>query len=95
MTTTEYNASVAAMPTAPSGTTAPPPLPPHAQGIEQVARALGTDATAGLTTAVAKQRLAEYGPNELAQAPPEPWWRRLGRQFADLLIWVLIAAAVI
>ena len=69
--------------------------PPHAQAIDAVIHALGTDATAGLTTAGAKQRLAQYGSNELAQAPPEPWWRRLGRQFADLLIWVLIAAAVI
>ena len=94
MTTIEYGASVAAIPTAPLGTTAPPP-PPHAQPIDQVVRALGTDATGGLTAAVAKQRLAQHGLNELAQAPPEPWWRRLGRQFADLLIWVLIAAAVI
>ena len=28
-------------------------------------------------------------------APPAPWWRRLGGQFKDLVIWILIAAAVI
>ena len=54
-----------------------------------------TDASVGLSTAEAAQRLARYGRNELAQAPREPWWKRLGRQFADLLIWILIAAALV
>src|SRR3982751_3141511 len=49
----------------------------------------------GLTAAAAAERLARYGRNELAHEPPEPWWRRLARQFADLLIWVLIAAAIV
>src|SRR4051794_23183711 len=49
----------------------------------------------GLSSAEAARRLARYGRNELARAPPEPWWRRLARQFADLLIWILIGAAII
>src|SRR5688500_845967 len=68
---------------------------PHVGAAEDVMRTLGADASAGLTGSVATERLARFGRNELAQAPPEPWWRRLARQFADLLIWILIAAAVI
>src|SRR5688500_12359767 len=62
---------------------------------EEMARSLGTDTAAGLDGGEADRRLARHGRNELAQAPPEPWWRRLGRQFADLLIWLLIAAALL
>jgi Ca2+-transporting ATPase len=62
---------------------------------DDVARSLGTSFDTGLSSGEAAARLARYGRNELAQAPPEPWWRRLARQFADLLIWILIAAAVI
>src|SRR5688500_5834226 len=67
----------------------------HALPAEAGVAKLSTDAGAGLTTAAAAERLARFGKNELAQAPPEPWWRRLGRQFTDLLIWILIAAAMI
>jgi P-type Ca2+ transporter type 2C len=68
---------------------------PYTLATEEVIQALGTDANIGLTDAVAAERLARSGKNELAQAPPEPWWRRLARQFTDLLIWILIAAAII
>src|SRR5690606_36554276 len=39
--------------------------------------------------------LAELGPNTLVEAAREAWWQRLARQFADLLIWILIGAALI
>ena len=69
--------------------------PPHATPVERVIEALGTDAAAGLSSGAASERLARHGRNELAQAPPEPWWRRLARQFTDLLIWILIAASIV
>ncbi|MEX2121480.1 MAG: cation-translocating P-type ATPase [Pirellulales bacterium] len=68
---------------------------PHAVAAEEVIRTLGTDANEGLTSAAADERRAHYGRNELAQSPRTPWWRRLARQFADLLIWILIAAAIL
>ena len=68
---------------------------PHAVESEEVIRSLDTDSNRGLSSSEAGDRLARYGHNELAQAPREPWWRRLARQFADLLIWILIAAAII
>jgi Ca2+-transporting ATPase len=73
-----------------------PPLPaPHAVPVEEVVRALDTHASSGLSSAAAEERLAGHGHNELAHAPPETWWRRLARHFGDLLIWILIAAALI
>ena len=56
---------------------------------------LQTDAILGLSSADAAGRLRRYGWNELVRSPPEPWWRKLARQFAALVIWILIAAAVI
>jgi Ca2+-transporting ATPase len=69
--------------------------PPFAAKADQVIHALHTDATAGLSEGDAAGRLVQYGPNELTQTPPESWWSRLARQFADLLIWILIAASAV
>jgi diguanylate cyclase (GGDEF)-like protein len=49
----------------------------------------------GLTGAEAAQRLARHGPNTLPEAPRPGPLVRLARQFNNLLILVLIAAAVI
>src|SRR5688572_1018674 len=68
---------------------------PHASTVDDVIRDLGTDPHAGLGSAAVAERLARHGRNELAKAPPLPWWRRLARQFSDLLIWILIAAALV
>jgi tRNA-N(6)-(isopentenyl)adenosine-37 thiotransferase enzyme MiaB len=48
----------------------------------------------GLGSAQAQARRERYGPNRLAEAPPTPLWRRVLRQFNNLLILVLLAAAV-
>jgi P-type Ca2+ transporter type 2C len=72
-----------------------PPITPHAASAEDVVQYLGTHRDDGLASHVAAERLEQHGRNELAHAPAEPWWRRLVRQFSDLLIWILIAAAVI
>src|SRR5690606_19020254 len=70
-------------------------LAPYAMTADEVIRRLDTDASAGLTPDDAARRLEQFGINELTQAPREPWWRRLLRQFADLLIWILIGAALV
>ena len=61
----------------------------------EVAATLDVDPARGLTGAAAADRLARYGPNELATAPPAPWWRRLLAQFADPLIYLLLAAVAV
>ena len=61
----------------------------------QVAALLSVDPAVGLSNDDAAARLAEHGPNELDAAPRVPAWRRLLAQFTDLLILILIAAAVV
>ena len=58
-------------------------------------RALDTDVQLGLTAAEAARRRQHYGSNELEAEEPIPAWRRFVGQFADPLIYLLIAAAVV
>jgi magnesium-transporting ATPase (P-type) len=60
-----------------------------------VVRALGTDAEHGLTSEEAAARLARFGPNELALREGTPAWQRLLAQFADPLIYLLLASIVV
>src|SRR5690606_3136801 len=55
----------------------------------------GADSATGLSAAEATARRERFGANELDAAPPEPAWRRLLRQFADPLIYLLLGAVVI
>ena len=79
------------------------PAPPGRSGAEPayrlaapfVASALAVEPATGLTAAEAAERLRQHGTNELAAAPRVPWWRRLLAQFTDLLILILIGAAVV
>ncbi|MFO1363378.1 MAG: cation-translocating P-type ATPase [Burkholderiales bacterium] len=65
---------------------------PSVLDVEDVLRALGTDAENGLSSDEASRRLAADGPNELRAAPPIPVWRRVLAQFQDPLIYLLLAA---
>ncbi|MEZ5271264.1 MAG: HAD-IC family P-type ATPase [Ilumatobacteraceae bacterium] len=81
---------------APPGRTPPAePDAPHRLPALDVAALRGVVPAAGLTTADAAARLAERGPNELAAAPRTPAWRRFLAQFTDLLILILLGAAVV
>ncbi|OGX81913.1 cation-translocating P-type ATPase [Hymenobacter coccineus] len=60
--------------------------------VAEVAAALHTT-PAGLNAATAAQRLAEYGPNQLTDIKQKAWWQLLLRQFTDVMILVLLAAA--
>lgn len=51
--------------------------------------------TTGLTAAAVVERQAIVGKNRLTEAPPVSVWIRLASQFRDLVIWILIVAAVI
>jgi Ca2+-transporting ATPase len=70
-------------------------LQPFAVAADAVLESLGSERTQGLTEARVAERRAEYGYNELAEAPPVPLWKKLASQFKDLVIWILIVAAVI
>ncbi len=62
------------------------------QLIADVAAATRVDIERGLDAAEADARLAADGPNALDARPPVPLWRRLAAQFADPLVYLLIAA---
>jgi len=49
----------------------------------------------GLTSEEARQRLEDYGPNELVEKKRKPLWMMFLDQFKDFMILVLIAAAVV
>ncbi len=69
--------------------------PWHQKGAAEVAAALRTDLTAGLTEVECRRRLEEYGPNQLEGAPRVPWWRILLAQFQDFMVVVLLMATAI
>jgi magnesium-transporting ATPase (P-type) len=73
-------------------TTAPPGW--HAEAPEAVCQRLGVSA-AGLSTAEARDRLARHGPNRLAQAARRGPLRRLLAQFHNVLLYVMMGAALI
>jgi Ca2+-transporting ATPase len=65
------------------------------QSAEAVADALASDATRGLTAAVAARRLEADGPNELVEARRPSVWRLIARQLANTMTAVLAVAAAI
>ncbi len=70
-------------------------LAAHAFAVDQVLAAHAVDAERGLTTQRAAALLAEFGPNELVEAPPMPVWRKFLCQFSELVVLILIAAAIV
>ena len=66
----------------------------HALPAEVVLDRLGTGAT-GLDPPEVDRRLAEHGPNRLPDAGRDSALRRLARQLDDVLIYSLLAAAVV
>ncbi|MFQ3787243.1 cation-translocating P-type ATPase [Halomonas sp. A29] len=48
----------------------------------------------GLSDEEATSRLDRYGPNRLKQEKGRPWWRRLLEQFNNILMIILLVAAV-
>jgi potassium/sodium efflux P-type ATPase len=68
---------------------------PSLTSADDVAKALNVDPSHGLSEEEAKRRLAKFGPNELATAPPVPKWKKFLAQFQDPLVYLLIAATII
>lgn len=65
------------------------------QTVEQVAADLKADPVNGLSSAEAQRRLAEYGRNVLPTGEGTSVWKILLSQFAEMMVLVLIGAAVI
>jgi len=66
----------------------------HARSAETVLETLGSGSD-GLTGDEVERRRAEHGPNRLPAAERPRAWRRLLRQFHNILIYVLLAASLV
>ena len=68
---------------------------PHTQSPDDVAHALTTTIAEGLPVSEASARLDSHGRNELAEAARRPAFLRFLDQFRDVLILILLLAAVV
>lgn len=67
----------------------------HALRGDDVLRELAVDLTRGLSTDEVARRRDQHGWNMLAESPAEAWWKKLLGQFDDVVVWILLAAALI
>jgi Ca2+-transporting ATPase len=71
------------------------PVPWHIESIEEVKNKLDVDPAKGLSEDEAKNRLQDFGKNELEEKKGKSPFRIFISQFNDFMIWILIAAALI
>jgi P-type Ca2+ transporter type 2C len=62
---------------------------------EEACKKLEVDPREGLDDAEVTKRREQYGPNRLAEQPPEPQWKAFLRQYRDLMQIVLVGVAAI
>lgn len=67
----------------------------HNASAQEVLHELGSDITAGLAEGQAQELLAQYGENKLREKKKKSSFRRFCDQFKDVMILILIAAAMI
>ncbi|KAJ8483786.1 hypothetical protein OPV22_016271 [Ensete ventricosum] len=67
----------------------------YARSVFEVLEAFGVDPTKGLTDFQVADNAKIYGRNVLPQEESTPFWKRVLNQFDDLLVKILIAAAVV
>jgi magnesium-transporting ATPase (P-type) len=91
------NDSLSASPNAPSPASNPASTPadqPFAASGEDVLAAFEASPE-GLSAQEAASRLDRFGPNRLPEPARDPLWKRVGKHFDDVLIYILLAAAVL
>lgn len=71
------------------------PAPWHTLAPSEAAERLGVDARAGLGPAEVQRRLTEHGPNEIAAAGRRSVWAMLWAQLTDVMVLVLVGAALV
>ncbi|HEX8138227.1 MAG TPA: cation-translocating P-type ATPase [Pyrinomonadaceae bacterium] len=67
----------------------------YQQSVDEVLLALGTDGRRGLSYGEARARLESFGKNELTAEKPVPAWKKFLAQFQDVLVILLLAAALV
>lgn len=68
---------------------------PYAQEPEVVLKNFDVDAANGLTSHQVRTQHNLHGPNEMPQSPGTPFWKLVLKQFEDLLVLILLGAAVV
>ena len=67
----------------------------HALEADETLAQFDTPVDSGLSSQEAAKRIEQYGPNQLAAAPPTTIWQMLWEQFNNFVVILLIIAAVI
>ena len=70
-------------------------MEPYRRTVDEILNAFDTSAQSGLSQGQAQERLERYGRNELAAEAPVPAWRKFLAQFTDVLVILLLVAALI
>ena len=70
-------------------------IEPHRQTADEVIAGLETDARRGLTQQEAQERLHRVGANALTAESPPPAWKKFLAQFTNVLVALLLAAALV
>jgi len=68
---------------------------PYGVDAGTVVQSLSCDAERGLTAEQVTGRRAQFGFNQLAETPPPPLWKKLLAQFREIVVGILIVAAII
>ena len=66
----------------------------YQQSVQEVEKALSTQADQGLSPTEAQARLEKYGPNKLSESKKKPFIEKLIDQFKDPLVIILIVASI-
>ncbi len=67
----------------------------HSQSADAVVQHFGGSRDNGLSDSAIERQRDKYGMNQLAEKPPIPVWTKLIGQFKELVIWILIVAAIV
>jgi Ca2+-transporting ATPase len=67
----------------------------HVVTVDAILKLLTVDESLGLSKSEVIRRRSAAGQNVLSETPPVPLWKKLLGQFSDLVIWILIFAALI
>ncbi len=67
----------------------------HTKPCDHLLEFLESDMNKGLGRTEAERRLSEFGSNELAAKAGETIWEKIKEAFSDLLVRILLVAAVI
>ncbi|MBS1181576.1 MAG: cation-transporting ATPase [Proteobacteria bacterium] len=70
-------------------------IEPYRQTADQVLAAMETDARTGLTGPDAQERLERIGANALSAESPPPAWKKFLAQFTNVLVGLLLVAALV